>query len=167
MQPSSLSTIAQVLCNLALPMNFAALVGSLGRQLDAQNSHPFKARWDDETVVIFDQPGTRVVLGWAASPTPFIAGVLTLSVGPSDMLGKPVMRPDAAALCQSLVAEILARVEAAEVLWHQIACLMTADWVELLLETLSPSGAKASSSALLPDAPARAHTAVPFTFAPA
>lgn len=140
MKASSLSTIAQFLCCQTLPMNFARLVGDVGALLDSWLDAPFKTTWDSDSVVAFDQPGTRVLLAWHATPGLWPCGVLTLSVGPSLILGKPVMRPDAEALCQRLAAELHSRVQPDEVLWHQIACAMSEDWVELLIDALPHPG---------------------------
>ena len=117
-------------------MNFAALVGAIGRRLEDWVAHPFKTTWDGDTLVLFDQPGTRVLLGWTPAPVPGVAGVLTLSVGPSSMLGRPVLRPDAKSLCERLVQELSGPITPDEVLWHQIACHMTEDWVDLLIDAL-------------------------------
>lgn len=137
---SSSSTIAQLLCFQCLPLNFAKLVGEIDKLLHDWLDHPVKASWDGETVVTFDQPGTRILVGWSPTPGQGLSGVLTLSVGPSPMLGRPVMRPDAKALCQRLVAALQPRIGADEVLWHQIACHMSEDWVDLLIDALPDRG---------------------------
>lgn len=137
---SSSSTIAQLLCFQCLPLNFAKLVGEIDKLLHDWLDHPVKASWDGETIVTFDQPGTRVLLGWSPTPGQGISGVLTLSVGPSPMLGRPVMRPDAKTLCHQLVAAVQPRIRAEEVLWHQIACQMSEDWVDLLIDALPDRG---------------------------
>lgn len=136
MEASSLSTIAQLLCYQSLPVNFAKLVGEVDKLLDQWSDHPFKASWDSETIVAFDQPGTRVILGWCEAPGLGLSGVLTVSVGPSTMLGKPVMRPDAETLCARLLAHLCKRVTAEKVIWHRIACHMSAEWVDLLIDAL-------------------------------
>ncbi len=137
---SSSSTIAQLLCFQCLPLNVAKLVGEIDKLLHDWLDHPVKARWDSDTVVTFDQPGTRILLGWTPTPGQGISGVLTLSVGPSPMLGRPVMRPDAKELCHRLVAAVQPRIHADEVLWHQIACQMSEDWVDLLIDALPDRG---------------------------
>lgn len=136
MEASSLSTIAQLLCYQSLPVNFAKLVGDMDKLLDQWVDHPFKASWGSETIVAFDQPGTRVILGWSDIPGLGLGGVLTVSVGPSTLLGKPVMRPDPEALCSRLLAHLCKQVMAEEVIWHRIACHMSAEWVDLLIDAL-------------------------------
>lgn len=137
---SSSSTIAQLRCFQCLPLNFAKLVGEIDKLLLDWLDHPVKARWDSDTVVTFDQPGTRILLGWSPTPGQGISGVLTLSVGPSPMLGRPVMRPDAQELCHRLVAAVEPRIHTDEVLWHQIACQMSEEWVDLLIDALPDRG---------------------------
>ena len=136
MQALSLSTIAQLLCSQDLPVNFASIVGEVDRLLETWVEAPFKARWDTDTIVAFDQPGTRVLVGWTPCHGSDLAGVLTISTGPSQVLGRPVMRPDAKVLCERLVQALQDRIGATEILWRQIACHMTDDWVDLLVDAL-------------------------------
>ena len=136
MTTSSLSTIAQLPCSESLPQNFAKLVGEIDKLLEVASAHPFRACWDCDSVVAFDQPGTRVLLAWTELPGHGLSGVLTISVGPSLVLGRPVMRPDAEALCRHLAGYLENRLGAEEVIWHRIACHMSADWVDLLIDTL-------------------------------
>lgn len=136
MVTSALSTIAQVLCHETVPLNFARLVGDVDGILENALEQPVKARWDRETTVSFDSPGTRIIIDWTEDPGQGLAGVLTLSVGPGPMEGKPVMRPAYHALCKKLVALCEERLVSSGVLWRQLGCALSADWMELLVEAL-------------------------------
>lgn len=136
MASSKLSTIAQLLCFESLPMNFAKLVGELDAVLERLRGVPHKVTWDCDDVAIFDLPGTRILLGWTEDPGQNLKGILTLSVGPSpypDVVGQ---MPEYNALCSRLVARVQEQVRAPGVLWHQIDCMMSAEWVDLLIEAM-------------------------------
>ncbi len=140
MVASSLSTIAQVLCHQALPMNFARLVGDIDRFIENELNRPPKTRWDSETTVCFDLPGTRILLDWTEHPGQGLAGVLTLSAGPAATADRPATRPCYHKLCKKLVAEVEQRLTPSGVLWRQLGCEMSAEWIELLIEALPDLG---------------------------
>ena len=136
MVASSLSTIAQVLCHQSLPLNFARLVGEIDRFVESELNQQPKARWDRETTVCFDLPGTRILLDWTENPGYGLAGVLTLSAGPAATANRPAMRPPYHRLCKKLVQLVEQRVTSSGVLWRQLGCEMSAEWIELLVEAL-------------------------------
>lgn len=136
MTTHSLSTIAQLLCQNDQPPNFARLVGDLDAVLERIQNLSRKISWDCEDVATFDLPGTRILLAWTDHPGQGLSGILTLSVGPSPMPGPGSMPPDHNALCSRLAERIQARVSALAILWHQIDCQMTPEWVDRLVDTL-------------------------------
>lgn len=138
MATSSLSTIAQLLCYQSLPVNFAKLIGEVDSILERYLDFPLKVTWDCDTVASFDQTGTRVLLAWTEHPGHGLSGVLTLSVGPSPLSGKPVMRPDHEALAMRLTDHLSQRTQSISILWHRMACHMTPEWVDLLIDALPP-----------------------------
>ena len=136
MQTSKLSTIAQLLCFGELPVNFAKLVGELDTVLDRLRGMPHKVTWDCDDVATFDLPGTRILLGWSEKPGRGLYGILTLSVGPSPVAGIQGANPEHSTLCSRLVQRVQQQIQAPNILWHQIDCQMTADWVDLLIEAI-------------------------------
>lgn len=147
MTASSLSTIAQLLCDQSLPMNFAKLIGEVDKLLEQLVEAPFRVTWDCDQAVSFDQPGSRILLVWTEHPGHGLSGVLTLSVGPSPMLGKRVMRPDHEAVARRLAGHLAQRTRAQSVLWQRMACEMSPEWVDLLIEALpDPAEAKATAA---------------------
>lgn len=152
MAVSTLSTIAQLLCYQSLPVNFAKLVGEVDAFLDQDPDGPFRASLDGDTTARFDRPGTRIMLAWSEPPGQGLSGILTLSVGPSPLSGRMVMRPDHDAMATRLVDQLSHRVAAEGILWRQMSCLMSPDWVDLLVEALPDL----SGFALDKDQPARA-----------
>ena len=136
MQTSELSTIAQLLCFEELPVNFAKLVGELDTVLDRLRGMPHKVTWDCDDVVTFDLPGTRILLGWSEKPGRGLCGILTLSVGPSPVRRVQGANPEHSILCSRLVERVQQQVHAPNILWHQINCHMTAEWVDLLIEAI-------------------------------
>lgn len=136
MPTSSLSTIAQLLCFEDLPVNFAKLVGELDSVLERLRGVPHKVTWDCDDVAIFDLPGTRILLGWTDDPGQRLKGILTLSVGPSPFPATNGINPEYNALCSRLVSRVQEQVRAPGVLWHQIDCMMSAEWVDLLIEAM-------------------------------
>jgi len=144
---SCVSSISQLLCSESLPVTFAHLIREVDTLLEPFSASAFKINWDSDQVATFDQPGTRVLLGWTEHPGHGLSGVLTLSVGPSPVLGKPVMRPDHQALASHLAALMQTRLDVEDSLTHQMACVMTADWVDLLIDALQvPSDKPAVTS---------------------
>ena len=111
MAASSLSTIAQLLCYQSLPVNFAKLIGEVDSLLDQDLHGPFKVSWDCDSAACFDQSGTRVLLAWNEYPGQGLSGVLTVSVGPSPLAGKPCMRPDHGALAMRLADHLAQRTQ--------------------------------------------------------
>lgn len=138
MAASSLSTIAQLLCYQSLPVNFAKLIGEVDSILEQELDCLFKVSWDCDSVASFDQTGTRVLLAWTEHPGHGLSGILTLSVGPSPLSGKPVMRPDHEALAMRLADHLSKRAQSLNILWHRMACHMTPEWVDLLIDALPP-----------------------------
>lgn len=138
MAASSLSTIAQLLCYQSLPVNFAKLIGEVDSLLDQDLHGPFKVSWDCDSAACFDQSGTRVLLAWNEYPGQGLSGVLTVSVGPSPLAGKPCMRPDHEALAMRLADHLAQRVQSAQTLWHRMACHMSPEWADLLIDALPP-----------------------------
>lgn len=136
MASPTLSTIAQLLCYQTLPLNFAKLIGEVDKILEQNLDCPFKVTWDCDNVASFDVPGSRILLAWSEAPGRGLSGVLTVSAGPSPTLGKPVMRPDYDAVTQMLVDDLSSRVGVSETLWHRMACHMSPEWVELLVDAL-------------------------------
>lgn len=136
MASSTLSTIAQLLCYQTLPVNFAKLIGEVDKILEENLDCPFKVTWDCDNVASFDIPGSRVLLAWSETPGRGLSGILTVSAGPSPTLGKPVMRPDYDAVTQLLVDDLSNRVDVSETLWHRMACQMSPEWVDLLIDAL-------------------------------
>lgn len=136
MPTSKLSTIAQLLCFEDLPVNFAKLVGELDTVLERLRGVPHKVTWDCDDVAIFDLPGTRILLGWTDAPGHKLHGILTLSVGPSPFPVTNGVSPEYNALCSRLVSRVQEQVRAPGVLWHQIDCMMSAEWVDLLIEAM-------------------------------
>lgn len=136
MASSCVSSISQLLCSESLPVTFAHLIREVDALLEQFSASAFKISWNSDQVATFDQPGTRVLLGWTEHPGHGLCGVLTLSVGPSPVLGKPVMRPDHEALAAHLTALMQSRLAAEDCLTHRMACVMTADWVDLLIDAL-------------------------------
>lgn len=136
MSASKLSTIAQLLCFEDLPVNFAKLVGDLDSVLERLRGVPHRVSWDCDDVATFDLPGTRILLGWTEAPGQGLVGILTLSVGPSPFVIEDEDLPDYNALCARLVNRLQEQVRAPGVLWHQIDCMMTAEWVDTLIEAL-------------------------------
>lgn len=136
MPTSKLSTIAQLLCFEDLPVNFAKLVGELDSVLERLRGVPHKVSWDCDDVAVFDLPGTRILLGWTQDPGQRLRGILTLSVGPSPYPAPDGISPEYNALCSRLVSRVQDQVQAPGVLWHQIDCMMSAEWVDLLIEAM-------------------------------
>lgn len=143
MTASSCSSIAQLLCHETLPINFARLVGEMDKILEARLGQTFRISMTCDGVACFDAGCTRILLAWNDLPGKALAGVLTVSVGPSPVTGKPMMRPDAPELCGELVDLLQKRLPDAQVLWHQIACHMSAEWVEILIDALPDTEADA------------------------
>lgn len=160
MAASSLSTIAQLLCYQSLPVNFAKLIGEVDSILEQDLDCPFKVSWDCDTAACFDQSGTRVLLAWNEHPGHGLSGVLTLSVGPSPVTGKPVMRPDHEALAMRLAEHLSQRTQSSNTLWHRMACHMSAEWADLLIDALPPD-LQESEMADTDLVPTRQHSVVP------
>lgn len=136
MTVASLSTIAQLLCQTKHHLNFARLVSDLDSVLERMRDLPRNVIWDCDDVAIFDLPGTRILLAWTDDPGQGLDGILTLSVGPSPLPSPPGPVPDYNALCARLVERVQDRMSAAAILWHQIDCIMSAEWVDLLIDSL-------------------------------
>ncbi len=136
------TTIAQLLCVEELSVNFAKMVGDFDAVLDRRHFAMRKTSWDSDEVVTFDLPGMRVLLGLSECPTKQTAGILTISVGASPYPIEPGQNDvsaiiDPNALCKRLVARAQKLVQATDVLWHQIDCVMDADWVDWLTDALA------------------------------
>lgn len=136
MPDAGLSTIAQLLCHDTPAANFARLVGDLEEAVSRLKPMPCKLSWDCDDVATFDLPGMRILLAWSEHPGGNLAGVLTVSVGPSPEMPARGKVPDPQALCRKLVARVRERITTTEVLWRQIDCAMDAGWVDLLVEAL-------------------------------
>lgn len=136
MSVASLSTIAQLLCQNEQTLNFARLVSDLDAVLERMRDLHRKVTWDCDDVAIFDLPGTRILLAWSDEPGQGLTGILTLSVGPSPLPRPPGAIPDYNALCARLVERVQERMAPSAILWHQIDCMMSAEWVDLLIDTL-------------------------------
>lgn len=136
MTTTSLTTIAQLPCYQDHPLPFAKLVGVVRRHLADLVEHPFTTSRETDDLVILDQRGTRVLLAWTVGAEAVPQGVLTLSVGPSPAVGKPVLRPDHAPLCEHLAAALQRLTGPGRVQWHKMACTMSSEWVELLSDAL-------------------------------
>lgn len=154
MPVQNLTTIAQLLCLEDLPINFAKMVGDFDSVLERLRLTTRKTRWDSDDVATIDLPGMRVLLGWSECPSHNLAGILTISVGPSPLDWKSgqkneVISIDPKALCKRLVSRAQKRVPAADVLWHQIDCIMDAEWVELLIDALPDKAAAGLSGAMM------------------
>lgn len=139
MVTSTLSTIAQLLCYQTLPINFAKLIGEVDKILEETLTSPFIVTWDCDNVASFDLPGSRILLAWTERPGGGLSGIVTISAGPSETLGKPVMRPDYDSVAIVLADHLAGRVGVSDIRWHRIACQITPEWVDLLIDTLPES----------------------------
>lgn len=145
------STIAQLLCCQSLSHNFARMVGELDSCLERMNLASHKISWDCDDVATFDLSGTRILLAWNELEDAAFTGVLTVSVGPSPISAPPSDKPDYEALCHRLVEMAGRRVVAADIRWHQLACHMDADWVDVLIDGLPDRLLSEHEPAQLPD----------------
>jgi hypothetical protein len=130
------SVIDQVLFQGMQAVNFPNIVREIRSRLDAMTDRPWLVDWDDEDVVTFDQPCMRVLLAWSDHAAPGLSGVLTLSAGPSPMVGKICMRPDFAEMAALLFSDIVAGAQGAKSVRHNMSCTMSAEWVSLLIDAL-------------------------------
>lgn len=136
MSATTLSTIAQLLCEQDNQVNLARLVGDLDAVLGRLGDEHRRITWDCDDVAIFDLPGTRILLGWSENPGRGLHGILTLSVGPSPMPPLPGVTVDHDGICARLVERVQDRIGAAAILWRQIDCQMSAEWVDMLIDAI-------------------------------
>lgn len=135
MSDASLSTIAQLVCSLETPVNFARLVGDLDAVLSRFNDTRLQVTWDCEDIAIFDMPGTRIMLGWSED-TGRGCSCLSVAVGPSPIPPVPGSREGNDALCVRLVERVQPRLNPRAVIWTQVEGLIASDTIDDLSDTL-------------------------------
>lgn len=136
MSATTLSTIAQLLCQQDNHVSLARLVGDLDAVLERLGEESRRVIWDCDDVAIFDLPGTRILLGWSEDPGHGLHAVLTLSVGPSPLAARPGIMMDHDGICRRLVERVQDRIGAVATLWRQIDCQMSAEWVDMLIDAI-------------------------------
>ena len=117
MENSGPVTIAQLLYPSVDAVDFARIVSELERGLTRLKADQVIISWDNDDVVTFDLPSTRILLALTESPDRAIFACLTVSVGPN---------PRAASrntggfdtLCSHLVERIQARFLPISILWQ-------------------------------------------------
>lgn len=129
------SRVAELLFAQAPVCDFTRTIGELDGILSRIYQGRCKLTWDCDDVASFDMPGTRILLSFGDSPYPGFACRLVVSVGPS---GLAVPEDQSlivhAAVCSRIVTRMQARCVAAELRWHDVRGVVTADEVDRLAQ---------------------------------
>ncbi|KAF0174051.1 MAG: Uncharacterized protein FD162_1286 [Rhodobacteraceae bacterium] len=133
------SRVAELLFSQAPVCDFTRTIAELDSILSRIYQGRCKLNWDCDDVASFDMPGTRILLSFGDSPYPGFACRLVVSVGPS---GLAVLQDQSlivhAALCSRIVTRMQARCVAAELRWHDVKGVVTADEVDRLAQQARP-----------------------------
>lgn len=130
------SIIGQLLFVDQQGVNLAHLVHETRNLLETMVDTPWLITWDHDDIVTFDMPNMRVLLAWTDRAAPGLSGVLTFSVGPSPVLGRPCDRPEYSDASALLYAEIQRLLSPFDTIWHEMSCTMSAEWIDLLIDAL-------------------------------
>lgn len=139
------SRVAELLFVQAPVCEFTRTIAELDGVLSRICQGQCRLSWDCDDVASFDMPGTRILLSFGDSPYPGYACRLVVSVGPSTvaMLSDQSLIVHAA-LCSRIVARMQARCVAAEVRWHDLKGVVSADEVDRLAQQAAPARPRTS-----------------------
>lgn len=129
------SRVAELLFAQAPVCDFTRTIAELDGVLSRICQGRCTLTWDCDDVASFDMPGTRILLCFGDSPYPGYACRLVVSVGPSGLAVLPDQTLLAhEALCDRIVARMQSRCAAADLRWHSIKGIVSADEVDLLAQ---------------------------------
>ncbi|MGV8951254.1 MAG: hypothetical protein ACOH2M_09130 [Cypionkella sp.] len=142
MQTSNLqtTTIAELVFADSCETNFARLVADLARLLARFPRVPRRLKWDSDTAITYDLPGTRITLALCDLPNQEAGSILCLSVGPCTERFPPLSHSvnllDAsrhAALCSRMAENLIARLSPDMVFWRETTQDIEAEDLETLV----------------------------------